>query len=96
MPALFEYDAGMKAIQNIQYTLRGIPPAVNRFLKKKAEKEGKSLNKVIIECLIKSLNLSGETVIYHDLDDLAGTWHKDAEFDRAINDMHAIDPEIWK
>jgi hypothetical protein len=30
------------------------------------------------------------------LDDLAGTWVHDPEFDKAIEEMHRVDPELWK
>jgi len=31
-----------------------------------------------------------------NLDDLAGTWVDDPEFDRAIEEQHRIDPELRK
>lgn len=30
------------------------------------------------------------------MDDLAGTWVDDPEFDKAIEEQHRIDPELWK
>jgi hypothetical protein len=40
--------------------------------------------------------LTGEEIVYHDLDDLAGTWVDDPEFDKAIEEQHKVDPELWK
>lgn len=37
------------------------------------------------------------TTIYHDLDNLAGTWTAEDEaiFTSAIQPLEAIDPELW-
>ncbi|MBN2442820.1 MAG: hypothetical protein JXJ04_15795 [Spirochaetales bacterium] len=86
----------MKDIHTVQYTIRGIPDKLNLSLRNKAKKEHKSLNQVVIECISRGLGLSGEKVYYNDLDDLAGSWKKDAEFDKAIEEMDKIDPELWK
>ncbi len=36
-------------MKTIQYTIRNIPQPVNRYLRKKAQLSGKSLNQVVIE-----------------------------------------------
>jgi len=40
----------------------------------------------------------GEKVRHHDLDALAGSWSADeaAEFDEALAEQRAVDPEMWK
>ena len=86
----------MKENHLVQYTIRGIPVRINRFLREKAKDEHKSLNQVVIECLVRGLGLDEEKVYYHDLDDLAGTWQQDPEFDKAVDEMDRIDPELWK
>ncbi len=55
------------------------------------EKEGH-----LLERFEGGLGLTGEQNVYHDLDDLAGTWVDDPEFDKAIEEQHRIDPELWK
>ena len=30
------------------------------------------------------------------MDDLAGTWFDDPEFDRALEEMDQVDPELWQ
>ena len=86
----------MKNSHTVQYTIRGIPERINRYLRKKAKNEHKSLNQVIIECITRGLGLTEDKVYYHDLDELAGTWHEDPDFDAVIEEMDRIDPELWK
>ena len=31
-----------------------------------------------------------------DLSDVAGTWHEDPEFDKAIAEQDTIDPDLWR
>ena len=80
----------------IQYTLRGIPSYLDRIVRREAARRKMSLNAFLVETLKK--NLAGETapVEYDDMDDLAGTWVADPEFDAAIEDFSRIDTELWK
>ena len=79
-----------------QVTIRRVPERVKQLLKELAKREEKSLNQIILEVLERGLGLSGEEIVYHDLDDLAGTWVDDPEFDKAIEEQHRIDPELWE
>jgi len=94
--ACLEYIAYMNKRQDIQYTLRSIPPRIDRVLRESSVKEQKSLNELAIAALAKGLGIAEEEVRYHDLDDLAGTWVEDPKFDKALKDMDKIDPELWK
>jgi hypothetical protein len=77
----------------MNYTLRNVPRAVDAELRRRAKAEGKSLNTVAIEALIRGSGL-GETPIRHrDLSDIAGTWQEDPDFDQAITDQDQIDEE---
>jgi hypothetical protein len=96
MPALSAYNAGMKKTHTAQYTLRGIPRELDEALRRKAKREGISLNKAAIRALRQGMELSGETVLNHDFDDLIGTWVDDPEFDKVIEEMDVIDPEMWE
>jgi hypothetical protein len=93
MQAINAYDACMK---NIQYTIRGIARRVDAQIRERASREGKSLNETVLEVLKAGLGLTDSGVRYTDLDDLAGTWVQDPEFDRAIREMDRVDPELWK
>jgi len=79
-----------------QVTIRRVPERVKQLLKELAKREEKSLNQIMLEVLERGLGLAGEEIVYHDLDDLAGTWVEDPEFDKAIEEQHRIDPELWK
>jgi plasmid stability protein len=83
-------------MKTIQYTIRGISDRMDTFIRERAAREGKSLNETVLDALKAGLGLSGDQVRYADLDDLAGTWVNDPEFDRAIAEMDRVDPELWK
>jgi hypothetical protein len=87
------YNAGMKSIQ---YTIRRIEPGVDDALRRLAVREGNSLNCQVLETLRKGLGMQVEDVRHGDLDDLAGKWVDDPEFDKAIQDMDRVDEELWK
>ena len=86
----------MKKRQTIQYTLRGVTPALDRCVREKAAREGRSLNETAVALLERGLGLSGDAVRYTDLDDLAGSWVADQALDDAVARLHRIDPELWK
>jgi plasmid stability protein len=79
-----------------QYTIRSVPPEVDEALRRRAEREGKSLNTVALEILTEGLELGGSQVEYRDLDDLVGSWVEDAGFDEAVADFEKIDEATWK
>jgi len=81
----------------MQYTLRNIPPALDAALRRKAREEGRSLNQVAVEALMRALGLGGEEPVRHrDLADVAGTWDADPAVDDALEDQRRIDPELWR
>ena len=81
--------------ENCQYTLRNIPPALDRALRERAENEGKSLNQVAPRpSSAASACPSGEEAT-HDLDHLIGTWQDDPAFDEAVALQDMVDPEAW-
>jgi len=96
MQAWDTYNVCMKTKQTLLYTIRGVPARLNASLREKAKMEGKSLNKITIEVLMRGLGLSNEKIYYDDLDDLAGTWVQDPAFDRAIEEMDQVDADLWK
>lgn len=80
-------------------TVRGIDDTMAKVLKEKAKQEGTSVNTVLLKTLRESLGLKKKkrTVIYNDLDHLAGTWSgKDfLEFQEKIADFETVDKKIW-
>ena len=81
-------------------TIRGIDETTARILKERARKEGTSVNAVLLKTLRESLGLEKRrrTVIYDDLDHLAGTWsEKDfIEFQKRIADFEVVDEKMWE
>jgi hypothetical protein len=88
-----EYNAGM------QYTLRNIPKEVDTALRRRAKRQGRSLNEVALEALSMGagvpVNSDGQ-VKYRDLSDIAGTYVHDPGFEEALKEMDQIDPEDWE
>lgn len=95
------YNAGMKSLLDrkrraIQYTIRAIPPNVDRTLRRRAKSEGKSLNEIVLRALAAAAGLGAAPVKKRDLSDLIGTWVDDPEFDAAIAAQKTIHPDDWK
>lgn len=86
----------MKSSQHNQYTIRNLPPELDKTLRQKAKKSGKSLNAIVLESLARGAGLSGKPAIYRDLSFMAGSWVDDPEFDKAMEDFERIDEECWK
>ena len=85
-----------ECMKRIQYTIRDVPPEVDGGLRSLAVREGGSLNETLIRSLSRGLGLADAPTRFDDLDDLAGTWVEDPEFDRAVADMRRVDEGLWK
>ncbi len=81
-------------------TVRGLDDDTIKALKEKAKREGTSINATLVKILRKELGIEKKryTVVYHDLDHLAGTWdEKDLdEFQKNVEDFEKIDEKMWK
>ncbi len=80
----------------MQYTVRNIPKTLDEALRKTARERGKSLNEVAIEALARGVGITPDRSRQRDLGDIAGTWHKDPAFDRALAAQDTIDEEMWQ
>ena len=80
----------------MQYTIRDIPPHLDVELRERARRENKSLNRVAIEALAHGLGLSGAESPRRSLEDVAGTWKREAAVEKALADQDRIDPKMWK
>lgn len=65
-------------------------------LRRSAREQGKSLNEVTIEALVRGAGLGEKRLRQRDLRDIAGTWREDPAFDRALAEQDKIDPELWR
>ena len=81
---------------SMQYTIRAVPDAIDRALRRQAKREAKSLNAVVVEALARGLELDAKPAEYTDLDHLAGTWQEDPRLDLAIADFERVDEDAWK
>jgi len=81
------------------FNLRNIAPDVMALLKKEASKQNLSVNSLILQSIEQHLGVShkAKKTIYHDLDNLAGTWSENDKkaFDRNIKAFEKIDEELW-
>ena len=79
-------------------TMRGVDEEMSKVLKEKAKKEGISVNTILLKLIREGLGLSKKrrTVIYDDLDRLAGGWSEEdyKEFQDKIADFEIVDDNI--
>jgi len=79
--------------QAVQYTIRNVPPEVDKALRRKAAQKSVSLNQVILEELTRIAEIRHK---YADFSDLVGKWIPDPDFDAAIAAQRQIDWDKWK
>ena len=83
----------MKRQAKLQYTVRGIPPEVDRIFREKAAQRKQSLNQVILDELTVSAVGRQRRA---DFSDLVGQWTPDPAFDDILAAQRRIDPSKWK
>jgi hypothetical protein len=79
--------------RDVQYTVRGIPPDVDRALRRKAAQRKQSLNRIVIEELTAATTGARKRA---DFGDLVGKWTPDPEFDAILASLRRIDLKKWK
>ena len=79
-------------------TLRNLPPEVLRLIEQVAEDKRVSANKAVISLLEQKTSARNRKAVYHDLDELAGSWSKSeaAAFDRHLERQRGLDEGLWK
>lgn len=82
-----------KQAADAQYTVRGVPPDVDRELRRKARQKKLSLNQFIVHELTAAA--IGPRKIA-DFRDVAGKWTPDPAFDDVIAAQRRVDPDKWK
>jgi plasmid stability protein len=92
---VLSHDAGIAYTICMQYTVRNVPKNLDEELRRRARDQGKSLNEVALEAMMRGVGQTAEEMPFRDLSDLAGTWKDDPEFEAAIADQDTIDPELW-
>ncbi len=79
--------------ESIQYTIRGIPPEVDRVLRRKAVRRKQSLNRVILDELTEATIGDRRRA---DFSDLVGKWTPDPAFDEILASQRRVDWDRWK
>jgi hypothetical protein len=80
----------------MQYTIRGIPPDVDKALRKRARTTGQSLNETALAALSEGAGVLGARRKRRDLSDLIGSWTPDDELEAELAAQRVIDEEIWR
>ena len=80
----------------MQYTLRNLPPQLDRVLRERAARENKSMDEVAIGAMLRGFALLGEPVGQRDLSDVAGTWQDDPLVTMGFDEQRRVDPELWR
>jgi hypothetical protein len=80
----------------MQYTIRGIPVAVDAALRARAKALGKSLNEAALEALSEGAGVSGARRKRRDLADIAGTWKRDKAVESALAAQDRVDEDLWR
>ena len=79
--------------ESIQYTIRGVPPEVDRVLRHKSAQRKQSLNQMILdELTLATVGHKRRT----DFSDLVGHWTPDPAFDEILAAQRQIDWDKWK
>ena len=81
---------------SMQYTIRGIPAAVDDALRERARADGKSLNDAAIDALAEGSGVVRTPRKRRDLDDVAGTWKADKAVESALAAQDHVDEDLWR
>ena len=79
----------------IQYTIRNIPPEVDRVIRKRADQSGQSFNQTVVDLLTLQTFGSTSTPADDNFDWFFGSMTLDEEFDKAIDLMSRPDKDFW-
>lgn len=80
----------------LQYTIRGIPAAVDSALRERARTAGQSLNEAAVEALAEGSGMTGSRRKRRDLADIAKTWKADKAVEAALADQDRVDEGLWR
>ena len=80
----------------MQYTIRGIPAAIDNVLRARARADGKSLNEAAVATLAEGAGVAGAPRKRRDLSDIAGTWKADKALESALAAQDRLDKDLWR
>lgn len=93
---LLASDAGTAYNKCMQYTIRGIPEAVDAALRARARTTGTSLNEAAVDALVEGSGVTGRLRKRRDLGDIARTWKADKAVAAALADQDRVDEDLWR
>ncbi len=80
----------------MQYTIRGIPAAVDNALRERARAAGTSLNQAAVDALAEGSGMTGSRRKRRDLADITKTWKADKAVEAALADQDQVDQDLWR
>jgi len=80
----------------MQYTIRGIPAAIDNALRARARAAGNSLNEAAVAALAEGAGVTGSPRKRRDLGDIAGTWKADKGLTSALAAQDHVDEDLWR
>ena len=80
----------------MQYTIRGVPPAIDNALREQARLAGKSLNEAALDALAAGTGVAGTPLRRRDLSDIAGTWKSEKAVQDALAAQDLVDEDLWR
>ena len=80
----------------MQYTIRGIPQAIDNALRARARADGTSLNEAAVAALAEGAGVTGAPRKRRDLGDIAGTWKADKALEAALAAQDRVDKDLWR
>jgi hypothetical protein len=84
-------------MKRIQYTIRDVPLKLDRALRERCSREGRSLNAAVLDALARGAGWGQEAPGNSDFDHLAGKWVRDRQCEAALDAMReTIDAELWR
>jgi len=80
----------------IQYTIRNVPPSVDKVIRKRSKQSNKSFNQTVVDLL--TLQTFGTTKVpsNNNFDWLYNKNTLDEAFDNAIESMSQVDEKLWQ
>jgi hypothetical protein len=76
----------------MRYTIRNIPKAVDAALRRRAKRQGRTLNEVVVEAMTEALGILTESPRRRSVRDILGARPKDPELEAALCEHRQIDP----
>lgn len=80
----------------IQYTIRNIPPAVDKVIRKRSKQSGKSFNQTVVDLLCLQTFGTIKPRPDDNFDWLYDQNSLDESFDEAIDSLSQVDKKLWQ